>query len=131
MLRAFWGTLHYKVPIRWKQCKLKKSLKHFKSSDFGLKCPDIFQKNPKICFLGEKSPKLSWQPWYKQISLAWPGDFSPYENCLQRIVYTLMADFPYGENLNFTVKIFFTVTVLCNGKYPKMHEAANRILFKF
>jgi hypothetical protein len=25
----------------------------------------------------------------------------------------------------------FTVPVLCNAKYPKMHEAANNTLFKF
>jgi hypothetical protein len=31
------------------------------------------------------------------MSLARPGDFSPYENCLKTIVYTLMADLLYGE----------------------------------
>jgi hypothetical protein len=31
------------------------------------------------------------------MSLARPGDFSPYENSLTTNVYTLMADFSYGE----------------------------------
>jgi hypothetical protein len=36
-----------------------KSFEHFKSLDIGLKNAfNIFQKNPKICFLGGKSPKF-------------------------------------------------------------------------
>jgi hypothetical protein len=38
----------------------QKSLEHFKNPDIGLKnAPNIFQKNPQICFLGGKSPKLA------------------------------------------------------------------------
>jgi hypothetical protein len=38
---------------------LKKML-HFQSPDFGIKkALDVFQNNPKICFLGEKSSKLT------------------------------------------------------------------------
>jgi hypothetical protein len=36
------------------------------------------------------------------MSLARPGDFSPYENCLKAIVYTLMAD-PAVKIFNATV----------------------------
>jgi hypothetical protein len=34
-----------------------------------------------------------------QISLALSSDFSPYENCLKTIVYTLLADLLYGKNI--------------------------------
>jgi hypothetical protein len=41
------------------------------------------------------------------MSLAWAGDFSPYENCLKRIVFTPMADFPYGEKIKrYSEKMF-------------------------
>jgi hypothetical protein len=33
------------------------------------------------------------------MSLAWPGDFSPYANSLKTNVYTLLADFPYGDKI--------------------------------
>jgi hypothetical protein len=33
------------------------------------------------------------------MSLAQPGDFSPYENSLKTNVDMLVADFPYGENI--------------------------------
>jgi hypothetical protein len=79
----------------------------------------------KFAFLGENP--LSWQPWYKQMSLARPDDFSTYENCLKRIVYTLVPDFPYGEKSTVTGKNFLPVP----AKYREMHETANPIFFNF
>jgi hypothetical protein len=56
----------------------------------------FFKRIPKFAFLGEKSPKMATR---KQISLARPGDFSPYENSWKTNVDTLSADFPYGEKI--------------------------------
>jgi hypothetical protein len=66
-----------------------------KSSDIGLKKPGTSFK--KLCFLGSKSPKLKTLVYTNVF--APPGNFSPYENCLKIIVYTLMADFPYRDKI--------------------------------
>jgi hypothetical protein len=55
----------------------------------------FFKRITKFSFIGEKSPKLATR---KQMALALPGDFSPYENSLKTNVDTLVADFLYGEN---------------------------------
>jgi hypothetical protein len=55
----------------------------------------FFQKDPPNFAFSEKKAG----PWCKQFFLAQPDDFSSYEYCLKRIVYTLMADFLYGDEI--------------------------------
>jgi hypothetical protein len=40
----------------------------------------------------------------------------------------LIADLPYGENVNVTVKDFLTVVILFNEKYCEMNETAKPII---
>jgi hypothetical protein len=63
------------------------------------------------------------------MSLAQPGNFTPYEICFKTIVYTLIADLPYGEKFNVTVKNFLTVAlpVLYNEKDREMNKTAIHI----
>jgi hypothetical protein len=69
-----------------------------KSPYIGLKCPEHFSKEPpNLRFKAKNS--LSWQPLCKQMSLARPGDFSPYKSSLKTNVDTLSADFLYGEKI--------------------------------